>query len=214
MLGEGDLDSTEGHSQLSVGNLPLTDKDPPEKPQEKDLPPGSSESEGPNPTSSKDTSDNLPSPRNKETVTTPSPEELEHLVGTPPSPHRQDSPTEYPLKENPKASLDSEEGLGIPPTEKSQSVPPDNPFSRFWLGQIADTSYKNKKRHRWLVRKPERRHSVELEALGEQDHRPYRYVLRRTRPLFPGPKFYSKCPNAEGVSLEYAGFILQHIVQQ
>ena len=53
------------------------------------------------------------------------------------------------------------------------------------------------------VRKPERRHSVELEALGEQDHRPYRYVLRRTRPLFPRPKFYSKCPNAEGVLLEY-----------
>ena len=70
------------------------------------------------------------------------------------------------------------------------------------------------KRHRWLVRKPERKHSVELEALDEPDNRPYRYVLRRTRPLFPRPKFYSKCPNAEDVSLEYAGFILQHIVQQ
>ena len=70
------------------------------------------------------------------------------------------------------------------------------------------------KRHRWLVRKPERRHSVELEALDEQDHRPYRHVLRRTRPLFPRPKFYSKSPNAEGVSLKYAGFILQHIVWQ
>ena len=35
-----------------------------------------------------------------------------------------------------------------------------------------------------------------------------------TRPLFPRPKFYSKCPNAKGVSLEYAGFILQHIVWQ
>ena len=39
-------------------------------------------------------------------------------------------------------------------------------------------------------------------------------MLRRTRPLSPRPKFYSKCLNAEGVSLEYAGFILQHIVQQ
>ena len=65
-----------------------------------------------------------------------------------------------------------------------------------------------------MVRKPERRHSVELEALDVQDHRPYRYVLWKTRPLFPRPKFYSKCPNAEGVLLEYAGFILQHIVQQ
>ena len=112
----------------------MTDKDPPKKPQEKDLPPGSSESEGPNPTSSKDTSENPPSPRNKEIVTTPPPEELEHAVGTPPSPHRQYFPTKYSPKENPKAPLDSEEGLGIPPTEKSQGVPPDNPFSRFWSG--------------------------------------------------------------------------------
>ena len=147
-------------------------------------------------------------------MTTPPPEELEHVVGTPPSPHRKDSPTEYLPKGNPKAPLDSEEGLGIPPTKKSQSVPPNNPFSRFWSGQTADTSDKNKNRHRWLVRKQESRHSVELEALDEQDHRPYRYVLGRTRPLFPRPKLYSKCPNAEGVSLEYAGFILQHIVWQ
>ena len=65
-----------------------------------------------------------------------------------------------------------------------------------------------------MTRKPERRHSVELEALDEQDHRPYKYVLRRTRHLFPRPKFYGKCPNAEGISLEYAGFILQYIVRQ
>ena len=31
LLGEGDLDSTGGHSQLSVGTLPLIDKDPPKK---------------------------------------------------------------------------------------------------------------------------------------------------------------------------------------
>ena len=96
----------------------------------------------------------------------------------------------------------------------SHSVPPDDPFSRFWSGQTADTSGKSKKRHRWLTRKPERRHSVELEVLHEQDHRPYRYVLRRTRSLFPRPKFHSKCPRAEGISLEYAEFILQDIVLQ
>ena len=62
LLGEGDLDSSEGHSQLSVGILPLTDKDPPENPQEKDPSPGSSEAEGPNPASSRDTSDNPPIP--------------------------------------------------------------------------------------------------------------------------------------------------------
>ena len=39
---------------LSVGTLPLTDQDPPERTQGKDPPPGSSESEGPSPTSSKD----------------------------------------------------------------------------------------------------------------------------------------------------------------
>ena len=44
---EGDLDSNEGHSQLLVGTLPLTDNNPPENPQEKDPPHGSSEVEGP-----------------------------------------------------------------------------------------------------------------------------------------------------------------------
>ena len=39
-------------------------------------------------------------------------------------------------------------------------------------------------------------------------------MLRRTRPLFPRPKFHSKCSSAKGISLEYAGFILQHIVLQ
>ena len=65
-----------------------------------------------------------------------------------------------------------------------------------------------------MTRKPERRHSAKLEALDEQDHRPYGYVLRRTRPLFPGPKFHSKFPNVEGISLEYVEVILQHIVLQ
>ena len=48
LSGEGDLDSTKGHSQLPVGTLPLTDNNPPENPQEKDPPPCSSEAEGPN----------------------------------------------------------------------------------------------------------------------------------------------------------------------
>ena len=65
-----------------------------------------------------------------------------------------------------------------------------------------------------MDRRPERRHSVELEALDKQDHRPYGYVLSRARPLLPRPKFYSKCPDAKGVSIEYVGFILQQIVWQ
>ena len=38
LSGEGDLDPTEGHSQLLVGTLPLTDKDPPENPEDKGPP--------------------------------------------------------------------------------------------------------------------------------------------------------------------------------
>ena len=91
MSEEGDLDSTEGHCQLLVGTLPLTDNNPPEKPQEKDPPHSSSEVERPNLSSPRDTSDNLPSPRDKETVTTPPPEELEHVT-TPPSHSGEDSP--------------------------------------------------------------------------------------------------------------------------
>ena len=65
-----------------------------------------------------------------------------------------------------------------------------------------------------MNRKPERRHSVELEALDKQDQGPYKYVLKRERDLFPRPRFYSKCPDARGISLAHAEFILRHIVQQ
>ena len=52
LLREGDLDSTEGHSQPIVGTLPLTDQNPPDSistegdPQEKHPPPSPSEAEG------------------------------------------------------------------------------------------------------------------------------------------------------------------------
>ena len=65
-----------------------------------------------------------------------------------------------------------------------------------------------------MNRKPERRHSVELEALDEQDHRPFRYVLRKERSLLPRPRFYSKCPDTRGISFEHAEVILRYIVQQ
>ena len=65
-----------------------------------------------------------------------------------------------------------------------------------------------------MDRKPERRHLVELEALDKQDHRPYRYVLSRERPLLPRLKFYSKYPDIKGIPIEYVRFILQHIVWQ
>ena len=75
-------------------------------------------------------------------------------------------------------------------------------YSRFWSDQTADTSDKNKRRHRWLIRKPECRHSVNNAELERQVPRPHR------------PKFYSRYPDAKGVLFEYVEFILQHIVQQ
>ena len=124
LLGEGDLDSTEGHSQLLVGTLPLTDKDLPENPQEKHLPPGPSGTEGPMSTPSEGNSDDPPGPRNKETVTvtTPPPKELEHVVITPPFHHR-DFSADYPLKDQPKAPLGSEDGSVVPPTNELRPTP-------------------------------------------------------------------------------------------
>ena len=174
-------DSTRGHSQLSVAILPLTDKSPPENPQEKHPPSSPSGAEGPASTPPKDTSDNPSNLRDTGTVMTTPPEESEHGVTTPPSYSEEDFPTEYPPRDNPEAPLGSEDGLVVPPTNKSQRIPPEDPFSRFWSGQTADRPDEDKKRHRWLDRKSERRHSVDLEALDQQDHRPYRYALRRER---------------------------------
>ena len=146
--GEGDLDSTEGHSQFPAGTLPLDDN-PPEKPLEKYPSPGPSKFEGPTSDPLKDISDY--SLRTVEKVTNPACKELVHVVDTSQS---------LPIEENPKATLDPEKSLDIPSSNKSQSVPSEDPFARFWSGQTSDTSGSNKMRHRWLIKKPERRHSV------------------------------------------------------
>ena len=164
--------------------------------------------EGPTSGSSED------NPGNVKLVTTPSSEELEQVVDTFPLPQRKDSSSEYPPQDQPEAPLYSEEGLEVLPSKIAQSTHSEDPFSRFWSGKTADTSGKSKKRHKWLNRKPERRHSVELEALDEQDHRPFKYVLKRERSLLPRPRFYSKCPDVKGISIEHAEFILRYIVQQ
>ena len=57
-------------------------------------------------------------------MTTPPSEESEHVVTTPPFHLREDSPANYPPKEQPEAPLDSEDGSVVPPANKSQSVPP------------------------------------------------------------------------------------------
>ena len=63
-----------------------------------------------------------------------------------------------------------------------------------------------------MIRKPEKRHSVELEALEENDQRPYRYVLKKNRTLFPRPRFHSKHLDAKEISCQQAEFTLKHLV--
>ena len=168
MSGEGDLDPTEGHSQLSVGTLPLTDKDPPENPEDKS-PPQEPTVEGLTSGSSENNT------RDKKSENTPSTEKSKQVV---------DFPSEYPPQDQPETPIDSGEGLEEPSSKRSQKVPIDDPFSRFWSGETGDTLGKDRKRHRWLTRKPKRRHSVELKILDGQDKRPYRYVLERERETY------------------------------
>ena len=123
----------------------------------------------------------------EETVTTLPPKESEQTVATPPSDntstkgaledpsvpkeptlHKEESPSEYPFEDHPEAPLGVEDGSVIPHTDRTQCVPPDDPFSRFWSGQTADTSDKNKRRHRWSIRKPEHRHSIDTAELETQ----------------------------------------------
>ena len=194
MSGEGDLYPAEGHSQLLVGTLPLTDKDPPNNPKDKGPPVEE-------PTSGSPESNT----RDKKSGNIPPSEKSKQLV---------DSPSEYPPQDQPETPINPGENLERPSLERSQKVPIADPFSRFWSGEMADATDKDKKRHRWLTRKPKRRHSFELETLNEQDKRPYKYVLKGERHLLPRPRFYSRCPDASSISLEYVEFILRHIVQQ
>ena len=77
MSGEGDLDPTEGHSQLSVGTLPLTDKDPPKNPEDKGPPQEPSVEEPTSGSPGRNTryrklGNTLPAEKSKQTVDTPS----------------------------------------------------------------------------------------------------------------------------------------------
>ena len=176
MSGEGDLDPTEGHSQLSVGTLPLTDKDPPKDPENK-------------------------SPPQEPSVREPTSGSLE-------------KDKKHPPKYHPETHIDPEGHPSKPPSKRSQKDPVVDPFSRFWSGETADVTDKDKKRHRWLTRKPKRRHSDGLGILDGQNEIPYKYVLEGERDLLPRPRFYSRCPGTSSVSLEYVEFILRHLVQQ
>ena len=155
LSGEGDLDSKKGHSQPSVGTLPLTEKDPPEKPKDREL---------------------ASSDKTEETPTFP--------IGTRIS--KEYSPRDTSLKD---------------------------PFSSFWSGNLGDVSDQSGRRHRWLIRKPKKRHSLELEVSSEKDPRPYKYVLEGDRPLLPRQRFYSSHLDAKDITFQQAIFTLRYIVQ-
>ena len=181
MIGEGDLDPFEGQSQPLVGTLPLTEKDPPEKPEDKGPPPSSSV-EGPD-TEAHD---------KDESITPSSPGSSDKTEETPTSPIRTRISTEYSPRDT---SL-------------------RDPFSSFWSGKLGDVSDQSGRRHRWLIRKPKRRHSVELELLDEKDPRPYKYVLEGDRPLFPRQRFYSSHLDAGDITFQQVTYTLRCIVQQ
>ena len=144
MIGEGDLDPSEGQSQPLVGTLPLTEKDPPEKPKDKD----------PTPSSSVEGLDTEAHDKD-ESITPSSPGSSDKTGETPTSPIGTRISTEYSPRDT---SL-------------------RDPFSSFWSGKLGDVLDQSGRKHRWLIRKPKRRHSVEFELLDERDPRPYKYVL-------------------------------------
>ena len=181
LSGEGDLDSKKGHSQPSVGTLPLTEEYPPEKPEDKD-PPASS-SVGGLDTEAHDTDESI----------TPS------SSGS--SDKTEETPT-FPI------------GTRISTEYSPRDTSLKDPFSSFWSGKLGDVSDQSGRRHRWLIRKPKRRHSLELEVSSEKDPRPYKYVLEGDRPLLPRQRFYSSHLDAKDITFQQVTFTLGYIVQQ
>ena len=181
MIGEGDSDPSEGQSQPLVGTLPLTEKDSPEKPKDKDPPPSSSVEGLDTEAHDKD-----------ESITPSSPGSSDKTEETP----------TYPI------------GTRISTEYSPRDTSLKDPFSSFWSGNLGDVSDQSGRRHRWLIRKPKRRHSVELELLDKKDPRPYKYVLEGDRPLLPRQRFYSSHLDAEDITFQQATFTLRYIVQQ
>ena len=181
MIGEGDLDPSEGQSQPLVGTLPLTEKDPPEKPKDKDPPPSSSVEGLDTEAHDKD-----------ESITPSSPGSSNKTEETPTSPIGTRISTEYSPRDT---SL-------------------KEPFSSFWAGNFSDVSDQSGRKHRWLIRKPKRRHSLELEVSSDKDPRSYQYVSKRDRPLLPRQRFYSSHLDVKDITFQQATFTLRYIVQQ
>ena len=130
MIGEGDSDPSEGQSQPLVGTLPLTEKDPPAKPEDKGPPPSSSVEGLDTEAHDKDESITPSSPGSSDKTEEPSTSPIGTRISA------EYSPRDTSLKE---------------------------PFSSFWAGNFSDVSDRSGRKHRWLIRKPKRRHSLELE---------------------------------------------------
>ena len=79
------------------------------------------------------------------------------------------------------------------------------------MGDVLDQSGR---RHRWLIRKPKRRHSLELEVSSDKDPRSYQYESKRDKPLLPRQRFYSSHLDAKDITFQQATFTLRYIVQQ
>ena len=180
LSGEGDLDSKKGHSQPSVGTLPLTEKDPLEKPEDRDPPPSSS----------------------VEGLDTEAHDQDESI--TPSSPGSSDK-----TEETPTFPIGTRISTEYSPRDTSLK----DPFSSFWSGNLGHASDQSGGRHRWLIRKPKKRHSLELEVSSEKDPRPYKYVLEGDRPLLPRQRFYSSHLDAKDITFQQATFTLRYIVQ-
>ena len=180
LSGEGDLDSKKGHSQPSVGTLPLTEKDPPEKPEDRDPPPSSS----------------------VEGLDTEGHDKVESII--PCSPESSDK-----TEETPTFPIGTRISTEYSPRDTSLK----DPFSSFWSGNLGEVSDQSGRRHRWLIRKPKKRHSLELEVSSEKDPRPYKYVLEGDRPLLPRQRFYSSHLDAKDITFQQAIFTLRYIVQ-
>ena len=181
MIGEGGSDPSEGQSQPLVGTLPLTEKDPPEKPEDKGPPPSSSVEGLDTEAHDKD-----------ESITPSSPGSSDKTEETPTSPIGTRISTEYSPRDT---SL-------------------KEPFSSFWAGNLSDVSDRSGRKHRWLIRKPKRRHSLELEISSDKDPRSYQYESKRDRPLLPRQRFYSSHLDAKDITFQQATFTLRYIVQQ
>ena len=98
----------------------MTDKDPPESPENRGPPPNPPVEGLASDFSENDTSDLS---RDKKLATTLPSEKLKQVV---------DSPSESPPQDQPEIPLDTEEGLEVPSSKESQKVPTDDPLSTFW----------------------------------------------------------------------------------